>query len=806
METNVKFQIDVEVDDQGLVKLTQVTKEAGEATDDLTDKQKENTEQSNKQDKSIGKLGSGLKGMLLTLGKMSLAYVSWNALVVDAIKKAGEQQKSERLLEQQLISTNKQLGISREISLQQANSIKELNGVLQDRLAIVDEELNQASVYFARQGANIEQMERLLTLSSDLAIVTGDDVVNSAKDLSEAFSDVGAMAGMLRSKGIAFTLAEEDMIKSMVEANKEAEAQEYIFSKLEEQIGGQAEGLADTWDGTYKKLINTVGDFQETLGFMWQGVSLEPLEDLRGAFDGLIKLFSSEGARNISATMSGLYGVLKAMFSMSIGKYLETMYQGFANLVEPISSVVNSIKTFVKANETLMSVGYATLGFIKNGWDAIAEAIKVPFELVEAFIKAMDGLDWKKIFTDPKGLAQDFSKKFTENFNINTNEFKDLVDGNKLIADGKAMAKQLGTAFTESYNKSISAMQAPDLPDQTVPAGDSGTQAGMTFADKFADEISGSKAISDSVFGVIDGISNAVAGLDLSNTLDLEGFNTQLEDLDTHYNKLIEDITNKDLELEEQRIAQDEAEEERKNAALESELNRLNSKSGAYLTAEEKQKQKELQTQKELLAEEKKKQAEEKKLAEEKAKLEQELAERKAQVEYDQALAQWTNEKANFEANKQQQIYSSSAAIAKAPVDASLAILSAGATTGLAGALAMTPIALATAGTVISSAVQLAGVANQTFNTPAPTKALFTGGSVPLEEGSTFMIGGRMGYEEQATVRGDRLFVDNSLMTQNRQSSSNGGDIIIQNITIQANDPQDFLEQLKDIARDERYK
>ena len=417
----------------------------------------------------------------------------------------------------------------------------------------------------------------------------------------------------------------------------------------------------------------------------------------------------------------------------------------------------------------------------------------------------MDGLDWKKLFTDPKSLAQDFSKKFTDNFKIETKEFKDLVNGSKLIADGKAMAKQLGTAFVESYDGARKGMKAPDLPEATI-GGETPKKAGELTAEEFAEAVSGSKAISDSVFGVMNNIANAISSLDIGSSLNLNSFNKQLKDLDENYNKLIDDITNKEIELEEQRIAQEEAEEERKIAALESELSRINSKNGAYLTAEEKKKQKELQTQKELLDQEKKKKAEEKKLAEEKAKLEYELAERKNQIEYNQSMAEWTNEKTNFESNKQQQIYSSSAAIAKAPVDASLAILNAGAKTGIAGALAMTPIALSTAGTVISSAIQLAGVANQSFNSPPPTKAFYTGGSIALEEGNSFMIGGRMGFEEQATVRGDRLFVDNSLMTQNKQDSKNGGDIVIHNITIQSNNPNDFLEKLKDIARDERYK
>ena len=362
METNVKFQVDVEVDDKELVQLSQVSKNAGEATQFLTKHQKENTAQSNKQGKGLKKLNGGLKGLLMSLAKMALAYVSWNALVVQAIKKASEQRKSERLLEQQLINTNKQLGISKEVSLQQASAIKKLNGVLQERLAIGDEELNQAAVYFARQGANIDQMERLLTISSDLATVTGNDVVSSAKELSQTFSDVAAMTGKLREKGISFTKSEEEMIRSMVDANKQAEAQEYIFSKLESQIGGQAKSLADTWDGTYKKLINTVGDFQVVLGFMWQGVSLEPLKDLKSVFDDLIKMFNTDGAKNIAATIGGLYGVLKAMFGISFGKVFKTIFQGFANLVEPISSVVSSIKTFIKANETLLAVGYGTLG------------------------------------------------------------------------------------------------------------------------------------------------------------------------------------------------------------------------------------------------------------------------------------------------------------------------------------------------------------------------------------------------------------------------------------------------------------
>lgn len=185
--------------------------------------------------------------------------------------------------------------------------------------------------------------------------------------------------------------------------------------------------------------------------------------------------------------------------------------------------------------------------------------------------------------------------------------------------------------------------------------------------------------------------------------------------------------------------------------------------------------------------------------------MDKKLAQERANLEYAQSVADWENQKGSFEANKKQQLFSSSMAMIRSPIEGTLGILKAGAEGGPVGAAVMTGMVTGLIANVIGSAVQLASAANQSFDVPAPVKSFYTGGVVPLKEGNQFMIGGAMGMEERATVRGGNLYIDNAVTTRNLPQENQGLSITVQNMTVQTADPEDFAEQMKNLFRRERY-
>lgn len=107
------------------------------------------------------------------------------------------------------------------------------------------------------QNVNNAVFERAITLATDLAEVWGDDVSGAAFDLGDALNDPINEMEALAEKGIRFTDAEKELVKSLWESGQRFEAQSLILDKVNEKVGGAAknaaEGLAGAWDETTKK-------------------------------------------------------------------------------------------------------------------------------------------------------------------------------------------------------------------------------------------------------------------------------------------------------------------------------------------------------------------------------------------------------------------------------------------------------------------------------------------------------------------------------------------------------------------------
>lgn len=97
-----------------------------------------------------------------------------------------------------------------------------------------------------------ETFTRATELAADLATVTGSDLNSAMTQLGRALEDpVQGINAMTRS-GVSFTAQQKDTIRSLVETNRQAEAQTLILDELARQYGGvaraEAQGLAGAQD------------------------------------------------------------------------------------------------------------------------------------------------------------------------------------------------------------------------------------------------------------------------------------------------------------------------------------------------------------------------------------------------------------------------------------------------------------------------------------------------------------------------------------------------------------------------------
>lgn len=144
-----------------------------------------------------------------------------------------------------------------------------------DRLTFSIADLTLASRQGARESASAlltfrsisgDVFDRTLRLSQDLAEVFGGDLRSSTVQLAKALEDPVRGLTALRRIGVSFTDDQKEMIKQLVEANKQVEAQGKLLNTLENQIGGAGQGAAEGLSGAFDSLVENTNRFWVNIG------------------------------------------------------------------------------------------------------------------------------------------------------------------------------------------------------------------------------------------------------------------------------------------------------------------------------------------------------------------------------------------------------------------------------------------------------------------------------------------------------------------------------------------------------------
>ena len=104
-----------------------------------------------------------------------------------------------------------------------------------------------------------------IDLAADLATVMGGDITSATQQLGRALEDPERGITALRRSGVSFTEAQQDLIKSLMETNRLAEAQAIILNELAGQVGGVARREAESLAGAFDTLGQANQEAREAL-------------------------------------------------------------------------------------------------------------------------------------------------------------------------------------------------------------------------------------------------------------------------------------------------------------------------------------------------------------------------------------------------------------------------------------------------------------------------------------------------------------------------------------------------------------
>lgn len=207
----------------------------------------------------VGKSLQGLGGEVFSL-RGAIAGLLGGFSFATVIRSTVEAEAVTKQLEARLRSTGRTAEFT-------AEQLGEMADRLRDGTTFDDEAVAQAQTTLLTFG-NVagEAFDQALTSALDLSSGLGVDLSSAAETVGRALQSPEKAARALRSANIILTEAQENQIKSLVEAGRSAEAQEIILDRLQSAYGGAAKAAGDGLGGALADLKNAAGDLLEGEG------------------------------------------------------------------------------------------------------------------------------------------------------------------------------------------------------------------------------------------------------------------------------------------------------------------------------------------------------------------------------------------------------------------------------------------------------------------------------------------------------------------------------------------------------------
>ena len=183
------------------------------------------------------------------------------AAVTASVLAFGKQADAIAQVEAGLKSTGGTVGLT-------SKKLQELASELQNTSVVGDEEILKGVTSQLLTFTNVAGKEFIRTQQAVLDVSTrvGTDLTSTAIQLGKALNDPIANLGALGRTGIQFSEDQKEVIKSLAESGRLAEAQKIILGELEAQYGGSAAAAAEAGIGPFKQLANIIGDVSEQFG------------------------------------------------------------------------------------------------------------------------------------------------------------------------------------------------------------------------------------------------------------------------------------------------------------------------------------------------------------------------------------------------------------------------------------------------------------------------------------------------------------------------------------------------------------
>lgn len=281
---------------------------------------------------SMKKFGRTMKRTGQTLSRNLTLPIA--ALGVASVKAFDDQAKAIAQVDAGLISTGHAAGFTSE-------QLQKMASDLQAKTIFGDEVILKDATAQLLTFTNIagEQFERTQVAALNLATRLDGDLKSASIQLGKALNDPVANLSALSRSGIQFSSEQKEVIKSLAETNRLADAQTIILDELEKQYGGAAEAAAKAGLGPFQQLKNTLGDVSEEFGKL----ILENIEPLKSSLTSL-----AERLRNLTTEQKE--SIIRFAGIAAVVGPLVVVFGHLANGIGSIIKLIRTLSAVVLAN------------------------------------------------------------------------------------------------------------------------------------------------------------------------------------------------------------------------------------------------------------------------------------------------------------------------------------------------------------------------------------------------------------------------------------------------------------------------
>ena len=215
--------------------------------------------------KSAGNITSGLSkiGGAIVLGGIAAVGASAIALggaLIKSVEAASEAQDITAQLEAVLAKTGSTTGVT-------AKQVNDLANSFSRTTKFEDDLIVSAGGVLARfDKIGKDTMPKAMQATLDLAQSMGIDLTSAATMVGKVLQTPGEGMMRLKAAGVALTDEQTNLIQSLFDTGKTAEAQDMILQALSGTMGGAAQAAGSTFSGQLAILKNSLGNVSETIG------------------------------------------------------------------------------------------------------------------------------------------------------------------------------------------------------------------------------------------------------------------------------------------------------------------------------------------------------------------------------------------------------------------------------------------------------------------------------------------------------------------------------------------------------------